>query len=67
MAAILTAAILTFETVRATCQQIGGGQMFKHLVGAWCSAVPVARFSARHQLSKTPREFFLAIDGSDDV
>jgi hypothetical protein len=34
MAAILTAAILTFETVRATCQQIGGGQMFKYLFGA---------------------------------
>jgi hypothetical protein len=56
MAAILTAAILTFETVRAICQQIGRGQMFKYLFGA---AVPVARFSPHHQLSKTPREFFL--------
>jgi hypothetical protein len=34
MAAILTAAILTFETVRAICQQIGRGQMFKYLFGA---------------------------------
>jgi hypothetical protein len=34
MAAILTAAILTFETVRAICQQIGGGQMLKYLFGA---------------------------------